>query len=210
MSTNALISFLPGQKIKATETNQNNNFLLDQITSQINSLRSEVENTLDDFRDSVLSGSLGVGDVKLAVYDTVPANFLVCNGASLLISDYQDLYDVIGGTYGKPDSTHFKLPDFRDRVPEGFNSTSEPFGSYQTGKVPNITGTFIAVTNTRGTSGAFTYTAGGGATVEPEGNQFHHNDTFNFNASRSSSVYASVTRVTVNRVKVNYLIKYKD
>ena len=88
MSTNSLITFVAGQKIKASETNQNNNFILEQINKNIEILRTELNTKLEEFKSNVSSGALKVGDIKLASYDTVPETFLVCNGASLLIEDY--------------------------------------------------------------------------------------------------------------------------
>lgn len=43
-------------------------------------------------------------------------NWLLCDGASLYIPDYDPLFQIIGWTYGAPDATHFNLPDLRGRV----------------------------------------------------------------------------------------------
>lgn len=45
---------------------------------------------------------------------SVPANWLFCNGASLVRADYADLFSAIGTTWGAADGTHFNLPDTRD------------------------------------------------------------------------------------------------
>lgn len=212
MSTNSLITFVAGQKIKASETNQNNNFILEQINKNIEILRAELNTKLEEFKSNVSSGALKVGDIKLASYDTVPETFLVCNGASLLIEDYSELYDKIGATYGQVDDYHFNIPDLRDKVPEGFKNTSEPFGSTQKGKIPNITASFTGGTNYEGciASGAVSF-RGDTGDVDPGNGRVHGNKQYNFNASKCSSVYDSnVTRVTVDRVKINFLIKYKD
>lgn len=44
-----------------------------------------------------------------------PTMWLDCDGASLLRTDYPDLFNVIGTTYGAADGTHFNLPDLRGR-----------------------------------------------------------------------------------------------
>ena len=44
--------------------------------------------------------------------DKIPPGWLACNGASVLISDYPQLYDVIGNAWGHSGS-HFNLPDLR-------------------------------------------------------------------------------------------------
>lgn len=212
MSINSLITFQAGQKIKAADTNQNNNFILEQITSQINVLRNELNTKMEEFKSNVSSGALKIGDIKLAAYDKVLDTYLVCNGASLLISDYQELYDVIGATFGQADDYHFNLPDFRDKVPEGFKNTSEPFGSSQKGKIPNITGYFTGGTNYEGCieGGALSYRGDTGH-VDPGNGRSYGNKQYNLDASKCSNVYDnSATRITVDRIKVNFLIKYKD
>lgn len=61
-----------------------------------------------------------VGEIVLFAGSTSPdVRWLLCDGASLLRADYPDLFTVIGTTFGAVDSTHFSLPDLRDRVPMG-------------------------------------------------------------------------------------------
>lgn len=51
-----------------------------------------------------------------------PTGWLICDGRSLLRSDYQDLYDSILTTHGAgtpADGNHFNIPDMRQRVPMG-------------------------------------------------------------------------------------------
>ena len=66
---------------------------------------------------------------------TAPDGYLLCQGQEVSRVDYADLFAVIGITYGSGDgSTTFNLPDLRQRVPVGLNST----------------GTFNALNNTGG------------------------------------------------------------
>lgn len=48
-----------------------------------------------------------------------PSGWLLCNGASVLRTDYPALFTAIGTTYGSVDGTHFTLPDLRGRFPLG-------------------------------------------------------------------------------------------
>jgi len=51
---------------------------------------------------------------------SVPENYLLCDGSSLVREDYPELFAVIGTTWGDTgDPTTFKLPDFRGRYPIG-------------------------------------------------------------------------------------------
>jgi len=44
---------------------------------------------------------------------TPPAGWLLCNGQSLVRTDYPGLFSVIGTTFGAADATHFNVPDMR-------------------------------------------------------------------------------------------------
>jgi len=61
-----------------------------------------------------------IGEIVTFAGSSNPStNFLPCDGASLLRSDYPDLFTVIGTTYGAADGTHFNVPDLRGRIPLG-------------------------------------------------------------------------------------------
>lgn len=58
-----------------------------------------------------------IGEIIPYAGSTSPdANWLVCNGASLLRSSYPELFSVIGTAYGSVDGTHFNIPDGRGRA----------------------------------------------------------------------------------------------
>lgn len=59
-----------------------------------------------------------IGEVVLwtGTVNPRPGLWLDCDGASLLRSDYPDLFAVVGVTYGAADGTHFNLPDLRGRL----------------------------------------------------------------------------------------------
>lgn len=50
---------------------------------------------------------------------SLPSGWLWCDGSSVLRSDYLDLFNAIGTSYGSVDSTHFNVPDLRGRIPFG-------------------------------------------------------------------------------------------
>ncbi len=55
-----------------------------------------------------------------------PAGWLLCDGTSYLRADYPQLFANLGGAaspWGLPDATHFKVPDYRDRIPLGKSAT---------------------------------------------------------------------------------------
>lgn len=66
-----------------------------------------------------------IGEVICYAGPTSPdADWLACDGSSLLRSAYPDLFAVIGVTYGAADGTHFSLPDLQSRVPLGVGTGS--------------------------------------------------------------------------------------
>lgn len=74
--------------------------------------------------------ALYVGQLITAGFDSAmwqPGGLQKANGALLEISQYQNLFDVIGTTYGGNGVTTFQLPDYSGRAPVGIGEDS-PFG----------------------------------------------------------------------------------
>lgn len=67
-----------------------------------------------------------IGEVIAYAGPTSPDSlrWLLCDGSSVLRSDYPDLFAVIGTVYGSVDSTHFNLPDLQGRSPAGVGTGS--------------------------------------------------------------------------------------
>lgn len=71
-----------------------------------------------------------IGTIVMYAGANAPAGWLICNGAAVSRTTYADLAAVIGITYGSGNgSTTFNIPDFRGRVPVGFDSTQAEFNS---------------------------------------------------------------------------------
>lgn len=58
-----------------------------------------------------------LGEIRLFPYGLIPAGWMSCDGSTLSVSDYQDLFNIIGGIYGSAANGKFQLPDLRGRVP---------------------------------------------------------------------------------------------
>jgi microcystin-dependent protein len=56
------------------------------------------------------------GDLKFSVQGSDHNGWLKCDGRSVLRSTYNNLFNIIGTSFGSDDSTTFKLPDCRGRV----------------------------------------------------------------------------------------------
>ncbi len=57
-----------------------------------------------------------LGEIQMFAGDFAPRNWHFCDGATLSISQFQELYSIIGTTYGGDGQTTFALPDLRGRV----------------------------------------------------------------------------------------------
>lgn len=59
-----------------------------------------------------------IGDMKLStdIFQTLNDGWLICNGSSLSIDSFPDLFSVIGYSFGSIDNQHFNLPDYTSRV----------------------------------------------------------------------------------------------
>lgn len=69
--------------------------------------------------------ALQVGDYKLSARSDDINGWLVCDGRSLLRSQYPALFAVIGTDFGSDDSTHFCLPDYTSKVIGMYGSSAE-------------------------------------------------------------------------------------
>jgi len=58
-----------------------------------------------------------VGQMIAVGFNFAPVGWLLCNGQTVPISQYEALYTLIGTTYGGDGQTNFALPDLRGRSP---------------------------------------------------------------------------------------------
>lgn len=60
-----------------------------------------------------------LGEIRLFAGNYNPENWVMCNGQTLDLNQYQALYSLIGVTYGGNGVTTFNIPDLRGRLPIG-------------------------------------------------------------------------------------------
>ena len=143
-----------------------------------------------------------------------PEGFLVCNGGEISRTTYSALFAVIGTTYGSGDgSTTFNLPNLTDRFLQG-STTS---GTVKDAGLPNITG--MAKFDMAGGANINVWDCTGSFTKNSEGNNFATASNskpqdgtfglgFNFDASRSNSIYGNNTTVQPPALTCLICIKY--
>ncbi|WP_297901321.1 phage tail protein [uncultured Campylobacter sp.] len=105
---------------------------------------------------SEASDGLKIGSYLLWSSDTtIPAGFLPADGRRLVKSEYIELFDVIGYTYGGS-GEHFNLPKFNDgKFIRGTGGNAASLGIAQDDAIRNITGWFNTNVDNPGASGVF-------------------------------------------------------
>ena len=93
-------------------------------------------------------GACPVGSIIPYLGGDVPYGWLLANGASVLRTQYDKLFALIGTKFGAADEAHFNLPNLHHRFIEGTTTLSE-VESYVEAGLPNNFGIF---THARGSS----------------------------------------------------------
>lgn len=91
-----------------------------RLIEWVNNVTKLNKATMDEFQDNIKSAidaSLPIGSGMDYFGTTAPTNYLFADGAAVSRTEYAELFEVIGTTYGAGDgSTTFNLPDKRTRV----------------------------------------------------------------------------------------------
>ena len=96
---------------------------------------TQLQNSIDSLSGLVGSGGsvldMPLGTILPIATESVPEGWMLCDGREISIEEYQELYDLIGTTYGAGDSafwaqvyypaTTFNIPDLRGRTIIGAN-----------------------------------------------------------------------------------------
>lgn len=193
---------------KKVSSSENEMSLIETEINEVNKNIADVNANVESVGEQVAQWVL-IGEVKQYFGATVPDKYLLCNGQEIAQADYPELYAVIGSLEccQSENVGMFKVPDLQDRFLQGANGN---LGTAKEAGLPNITGGFYAITYKDGSpSGALTGTianenqapAGGGSDKTYLG--------FNFNASKSSTVYGKSNTVQPPAISVNYIIRAK-
>lgn len=59
------------------------------------------------------------GEMQMVAFDYAPSGWALCDGKELKISDYPDLYKLLGNKYGGNGTTTFALPNLKGQFPLG-------------------------------------------------------------------------------------------
>ena len=153
-----------------------------------------------------------IGTVVFYLGTTIPDGYLLCNGASLLRTEYPELFEVLGTKCGSVDSAHFTLPDTHHRFLEGTTTLSE-VGSYIAAGLPNIEGNLQTINGWifSDTYGAISKLGGVDTTniVQLRAQETRPKSPgIAFSAQASNSIYGSASTVQTAAMFVQCLIRY--
>lgn len=82
---------------------------------------------LNNIENGIATANI-TGSITMYAGATAPNGWLICDGSAISRTDYADLFNVIGTTYGSGDgSTTFNIPDLQGRVPVGYKSSDTSF-----------------------------------------------------------------------------------
>lgn len=81
-----------------------------------------------DIQGAVSGDTLPVGSIMPFGSDTVPENWLLCNGQAVSRTDYVQLFNTIGTTFGVGDGfTTFNLPNLKGKIAVGKDTNDTDF-----------------------------------------------------------------------------------
>lgn len=182
-----------------------------QATGPSTTAFNPVDDTTATYWETWLdSMDLMVGDIKASARSANHGSWILCNGQAISRTTYAKLFSIIGTNFGQGDGVNtFNVPDYRGKFLRGLggDSASNMYATQAEG-LPNITGSINAMYRIGGPSGAF-YQSGGGSTRHSGSSHTPEGDYFQFNASRSSSIYGKSSHVTPINMAVNYFIRAK-
>lgn len=150
----------------------------------------------------IASNVLQTGDL-VASFASSKKGCLLCNSAAVSRTTYANLFALLGTAFGEGDgSTTFNLPDFRDKTLWGANGN---LMSILTAGLPNIEGGLSIGALCQNASGAITTKSSGVLRATTDAS---NSSGFDFNASKSNSIYGKSTTVQPPAIAVNIFIKY--
>jgi microcystin-dependent protein len=101
------------------------NYVNDEILNITNDI-SDINNTLLSLQNQITELNNSIiritGSIFISVSSTTPPYSLLCDGSSYLVSDYQNLFSVIGYAYGGS-GLNFNVPNLKSKFLLGGNGT---------------------------------------------------------------------------------------
>ena len=190
---------------------------LTKLNNNIDIIQNDILNINNDLNNINVYLNF-TGMIVSALNINAPKGWLLCNGQAISRTDYAELFEVIGTTFGSGDGTStFNIPNYSGKFLQ--MDTSKSIGQSIEAGLPNITGSYYQ--NNIAAGGFAGISFGGyidGAFIEyinPRGNIGRYSSPsgeteigLGFDASKSNSIYGKSNTVQPPASIVNYFIKY--
>ena len=128
---NANTTYYTGSWVKS---NASGSWVMYESLTDDNTNNSVTDDT--KWEPKPFDGGFVVGDIKTSLQSANHGNWFICNGQAISRTTYNELFALIGTTYGAGDgSTTFNLPDFTNII----QPTSSTVNIYGNGKTLGVT-----------------------------------------------------------------------
>jgi microcystin-dependent protein len=109
-----------------------------------------------------------VGEIRMFGGNFAPNGWMLCQGQSLPISEYEVLFNLIGTMYGGDGQSTFNLPDLQSRVPIHMGTGGG--GTYVQGEAAGVESVTLTTNQIPSHNHAVQVATGGGNQNVPAGN----------------------------------------
>ena len=177
------------------------------------SVATQTENGLMSAADKVNLDVLvqaQIGAIALFAGADLPDGYLLCDGAELSRTVYNELFEAIGTTWGEGDGENtFNIPDLRGKFIRGCGGNAAPLGTEQSEGLPDATGWFKARYGTVSEvdHAAFSLMQAETITSTTYPSQ-QPSAKMSFSLSGANPIYGSSNHVTPINNSVYFIIKY--
>jgi len=128
-----------------------------------------------------------LGQIMIFAGNFNPKNWMYCNGAFLPISQNQELFAIIGTTYGGDGRSTFKLPDLQGRAPIGAGSGGG-LTTINVGELGGTNKTTLKVNNLPAHNHTLIASNSVGDTASPQGSYFSISGGAKFSGSVEAGI----------------------
>ncbi len=132
-----------------------------------------------------------IGEVRMGGWNFAPANWALCNGQLLQISQNAALFALIGTTYGGNGQTTFALPDLRGRIPVHQGTSSQ--GTFVIGELSGTETVTLQISQTPAHTHALNAQSGAGTQPGPAGGVWANSPLEQFSAASPTTQMAATS-----------------